>query len=320
MLNGIDVSQFQGTIDWKKLKADGVFVMIRANEGTPNSSHVLNIDTNFVTNLTQARELGIPHGIYHFSYPQYNTAVAEANFFCDLIQKNGGLQKDEILALDYEEVKNVSWAAVWLQTVEGIFGGYKPLIYMDLNFDQSENWLEVIKGGFGLWLAEYNGSKSFVVAPQWPVVAIRQWTDAEKIAGINGLVDGDVFNGNIDVFDKYGYQPPVIHKEVTTTVTQDPTVSETTSVPSSTSSSTADTSPTVSASTAQSDTSSATTQVSSTKSNTTTADTTNTSTAESTPQKTNNTYSYNNHIPLQPNWMLSWWSGLISLLKRIFNL
>jgi GH25 family lysozyme M1 (1,4-beta-N-acetylmuramidase) len=206
-MNGIDVSQFQGTINWQQLKADGVFVMIRANEGTPNSSTVPNVDANFVTNLTQARALGIPHGIYHFAYPQYNTAVTEANFFCNLIQNNGGLQKDEILVLDYEEVQNVSWAAVWLRTVSGIFGGYKPLIYMNLNFVQSQNWSEVISGGFGLWLAEYNGSKSFT-APQWPVVAMRQWTDAEKISGINGLVDGDVFNGGIAVFDKYGYQPP----------------------------------------------------------------------------------------------------------------
>lgn len=321
MLNGIDLSQYQGLVDFNTLKGEADFVWIRANYGTPNNSSVLNIDTQFERNKTLVRQVDIPHGFYHFAYPQYNSAQSEALYFASIID----IRQNELLALDFEEpVANpVEWALTFLQTLSNSFGGYKPLIYMNLNLSNSYDWSPVIDAGFGSWIAEYNGNKTMPVT-KWSVVAFKQWTSAATIGGINGLVDGDVFYGDINQFNKYGYQPPVIQKEITPTVTQNPTVSETTPVSSSTSSSTTDISPTVSVSPAQSVSTSDTTQISSVKSNTTTADTTNTSTAESTPQKTNNIYSStnipNNHIPLQPNWILSWWSGLISLLKRIFHL
>lgn len=62
MLKGIDVSEHQGVIDWNKVKAHVDFVMLRAGYGKNN------IDKQFERNIKECNRLGIPVGIYWFSY------------------------------------------------------------------------------------------------------------------------------------------------------------------------------------------------------------------------------------------------------------
>ena len=73
---GIDVSRWQGTIDWEKVKADGVeFAMLRAGYGQGN------IDAQFERNAGECTRLGIPFGVYWFSYA-YTPAMARREAQC----------------------------------------------------------------------------------------------------------------------------------------------------------------------------------------------------------------------------------------------
>lgn len=66
---GIDVSKWQGVIDWDKVKADGVeFAMLRAGYGQSG------VDEQFERNAQECTRLGIPFGVYWFSYA-YTTAL-----------------------------------------------------------------------------------------------------------------------------------------------------------------------------------------------------------------------------------------------------
>lgn len=208
MLHGTDISEFQGAPNWDTLNANSNFVMMRSCLGT------LRQDKQFQRNRSEARRvqaaagpLGI--GYYHYAYPQYavNTPQAEANFFCDNVLP---LQPGEVLALDFEEQyagDTVAWCLAFLQTVQGR-AGVKPLLYLNQSQVSGHNWQPVINAGFGLWLARYDYSASAPApATAWPVVAMRQWTDKDTVAGISGAVDGDTFYGDFAAFAHYGYQP-----------------------------------------------------------------------------------------------------------------
>lgn len=64
---GIDVSKYQGTIDWKKVKADGIdFVFVRAGYRGYETGKIV-IDTKFVENVKGAHDAGLEVGVYFFS-------------------------------------------------------------------------------------------------------------------------------------------------------------------------------------------------------------------------------------------------------------
>ena len=79
---GIDVSEHQGHIDWEKVKPQIDFSMIRAGYGQGN------VDKQFIRNITECNRLGIPCGVYWFSYA-YNVEMAkrEAEFCCGLVAR-----------------------------------------------------------------------------------------------------------------------------------------------------------------------------------------------------------------------------------------
>lgn len=207
-LYGVDVSQFQGNINWDALNASANFVIIRVGDGTI-------LDTQFKNNQEQARSeaakagpLGI--GYYYFADPTLLDAITSANWFCDQI--GGSLNEGEVLMLDLEGQIGpdpVGWSLAWLKEVERRMGA-KPLIYLNQSEVRSYNWTVVINNGNGLWLADYDGNKTGPgVETPWPVVAIRQWTDADHVNGVPEAVDGDTFYGSFNAFDAYGYHAAV---------------------------------------------------------------------------------------------------------------
>lgn len=82
MKKGIDVSQYQGDIDWKKVKNDGVeFAILRAGFGQNN------IDKKFYRNIYECSKVGMPIGIYWFSYAlNEEMARQEANYAVQAVQ------------------------------------------------------------------------------------------------------------------------------------------------------------------------------------------------------------------------------------------
>ena len=70
MLNGIDVSEFNGAIDWARVKASGRvdFAIIRSGLGWTDGDIALRRDKSFIENIRGCEANGIPYGVYHYSY------------------------------------------------------------------------------------------------------------------------------------------------------------------------------------------------------------------------------------------------------------
>lgn len=90
-LSGIDVSEHQGTIDWKKVKAAGIdYAMIRAGFGWEEIDD--QTDASLVQNVTGAKQAGLPFGLYHYSYADtVEEAKKEAEFLLDILEANNTL-------------------------------------------------------------------------------------------------------------------------------------------------------------------------------------------------------------------------------------
>jgi GH25 family lysozyme M1 (1,4-beta-N-acetylmuramidase) len=200
MIKGIDISSWQGQVNFTALPSDIEFVIARSSYGTGY------IDKQFARNIVELRKLpNKAHGFYHYAYPTYNKAEDEADWF---LQTVGTLQQGEFLCLDFEEryTDPVSWCLAFLNRVSHVLGGYKPLIYINKYLMTSYDWSPIVALGYGLWLAywDYNPDAPAPAGP-WSVTAIRQYSNHETVTGIAGNVDGNVFYGDLTQLRKYGY-------------------------------------------------------------------------------------------------------------------
>lgn len=200
MINGIDISSFQQTVSFDKLKEEVDFVIIRSSYGVGYT------DQYFAQNRDNARRVNLARGFYHYAYPEYNQPEDEADYFLSVI---GTPERGELLCMDIEENFNgdkVDWSYRFLNRIKEKLGGYNPLIYINLSTANSSDWGQVIQGNFGLWIAFYDNDPTTMPATPWSVVAMKQYTNTLTLDGIEGNVDGDVFNGTLDLFYKYGYE------------------------------------------------------------------------------------------------------------------
>ena len=137
---GIDVSRWQGAIDWEKVKADGVeFAMLRAGYGQGN------IDAQFERNAGECTRLGIPFGVYWFSYA-YTPAMArrEAQCCAEVASKytlSYPMAFDfEYDSVDYASKKGVAVTKALASSLVRAFCdevrelGYYPMVYANPNY------------------------------------------------------------------------------------------------------------------------------------------------------------------------------------------
>lgn len=185
VLHGIDVSVWQGTIDWKQVAMAGIsFAMIKRSEGTNVA------DPQFGTSWARAKLAGIPVlGAYHFAHPELNDPHAEARYFLSLLPP---LEAGDLVALDIELGRTQdrsSWALAWLGAVQAQLG-FPPLVYADE--DYITHWLgDPALAAYPLWLAAYSPSIPSSIGPWQQGAALWQYTEALQVPGINGNVDGD---------------------------------------------------------------------------------------------------------------------------------
>lgn len=213
MIVGNDVAKYQGDIDFGVYKNNTNFLICKATEG------VGYIDPKFTSNRDESRNAGIPLGFYHFARPDLgNQPDKEADYFLSII---GELREGKVLYLDYEcpnQIQaHVDWCKKWLDRVAEKTNGTKALIYLNQAQLRKFDWTQVVNGGYGLWVAAYlkttaepwySPQHNDFFKGQWKVVAMQQWTSTQKVPGIVGNVDGDVFFGDIATFKKYGYTKP----------------------------------------------------------------------------------------------------------------
>ena len=190
---GIDVSEWQGRIDFKKVAKAGIdIVYIRASEGTDY------IDPYFRENYEEAKKNGLKTGFYHYITAK-NTEEArqEARFFVSNIK---GTNPDCKLAMDFEIFEDLSKreineiSKVFLETVERL-SEKECVIYSDA-FNARETFDEELAKKYAIWIADY-----FVKEPanngKWSSWVGFQYTDRGKIKGIDGSVDRDYFTNGI---------------------------------------------------------------------------------------------------------------------------
>lgn len=193
---GIDVSRYQGDIDWEQVKAAGIeFAMIRAGFRGYGESGKLVEDANAQQNYENATAAGIKVGVYFFSQA---TSVAEAeeeaNYLLGLID---GWQLEMPVAYDWEclgaDYRTVN---VEPQTVTDcakafcrVFQqkGYDTLIYFNPSQSREMLYLEELVD-YGFWLAMYSDRMTYEYK-----VNMWQYTKEGRVPGIKGNVDIDLY-------------------------------------------------------------------------------------------------------------------------------
>lgn len=219
MLKGIDISVWQGDVDWSRVKDQVDFSIIRAGYGSGYK------DKKYDFNRRECIRLGIPHGLYWYAYPNLNSPEVEADSFLRVV---GEPEHGEILVLDFEEAypDPVGWSHKFLKRITEKMDGYKPMIYLNKHTVQSYDWSPVVKDNYGLWLAywDFDPEAELPELPYWKTVAMRQYTNKNSYAGIpSERVDGNVFYGDLDTFYKYGVQKDELAPEDPPPFNFDPT-------------------------------------------------------------------------------------------------
>lgn len=191
--DGIDVSKWQGEIDFASVADDGIkIVYIRAGAGSDYE------DPYFEKNYAGAKAAGLKIGFYHSMTASTEAeAVAEADFFTGLI---AGKEYDCLPAMDYGYIHNLSTAAAnanalsFLKEVKKKTGG-NAVIYTDA-YGAISVWNSEVASEALLWVAEYGVSEPKANG-KWSGYAGWQYTDTGKVSGISGDVDRDRFTKDI---------------------------------------------------------------------------------------------------------------------------
>lgn len=197
--NGIDVSDWQGYINYEEVKNAGIeIVYIKSSQGSNWK------DPYFETNYQNAKANGLKVGVYHFlTATNTEEAEAEANFFASCISEK---QIDCKLAMDYESfggadtytINQVSTA--FLRRTQELTGK-EMVIYSDL-YNASNVFEEELSNNYPLWLAYYGNYNNLrEINANWETWIGVQYEDNGLINGIRGYVDRDVYTEDIFLED-----------------------------------------------------------------------------------------------------------------------
>jgi GH25 family lysozyme M1 (1,4-beta-N-acetylmuramidase) len=183
---GIDVSKWQGNIDWAKVKAAGIeFAMLRGGFGKTTSQ----LDSKFEQNYRNAKAAGMPVGVYHYSYAKsVEDAKKEAQFCLSYLK---GKQFEYPIAFDIEDNSQANLGKSTLTAIAKAFceevekAGYYVCIYA--NLDWLKNRLDMIAlSDYDVWVAQWASKCTYGGA-----YGMWQYADKGRVNGIDGFVDLD---------------------------------------------------------------------------------------------------------------------------------
>lgn len=192
-IHGIDISHYQGKIDWEQLKNAMIkgcpvrFVIIKSTEGSSR------LDENFRENFNQARDFGFIRGVYHF-WSNKSTAREQAYYFLDQVHLTDG-DLPPVLDIEHKPAdKSVEDfqrdVLTWLHIVEDKYH-VKPIIYTYYKFKEQYLRAPVFED-YPYWIAHYYVDK-VQYKGKWK---FWQHTDVGKLPGIKGYVDFNIYNGS----------------------------------------------------------------------------------------------------------------------------
>lgn len=187
---GVDVSDWQGKIDWEKVKADGIdFAIIRCGFGSDEPGQD---DSQWIRNVQECERLDIPYGVYLYSYANNNTKARNEAAHTLRLLKDVDADPDYPVYYDLEDKLTrketpeeiVGYAKIFCSTIEA--AGYEAGIYA--NYDWWTNVLYDIPKDpafdqYDKWVAQY------YYRCDYKADEYRLWqcTSSGKVAGIYGL-------------------------------------------------------------------------------------------------------------------------------------
>ncbi len=193
---GVDVSEFQGEVDWNAVKAAGIdFAIVRLGYRGMTQG-LLFMDEFFERNLQGAKDAGLDVGVYFFSQAVTEAeALDEAEFVLDALNGRelrypvafdwelpvGGQSEEELRAQDADGAEVARFGAAFCEKIQE--GGYTPCVYTNKHcayeFFDLDQWKD-----YDLWYAEYQNAPSlYYDFRMW------QYTDSGTVPGIEGGVD-----------------------------------------------------------------------------------------------------------------------------------
>lgn len=186
MLKGIDVSTYQGNVDWAKVKPNIDFAIIRCGYG---SDYKTQDDNQFERNVTECEKLNIPFGVYLYSYAKTEAMVdSEVAHALRLIGKH----KPFCVYIDMEDssiagLGKASLTAAAKRFCEAVKAkGFKVGVYANQNWFR--NYLDVkalSEAGYSIWCAKYADEEPIISAK----FDIWQYSSSGSVDGIGGRVD-----------------------------------------------------------------------------------------------------------------------------------
>ena len=194
-IKGIDVSEFQGNIDWDKVKADGIkFAILRVGFGMDISSQ----DDKYIErNIEECERLGIPYGVYLFSYANtVEKAKSEAEHTLRIIK--GHTLK---MGVWYDIEDNKTSGSVGKEALTNIINTYCNTIKnagYDVGIYASLNWLNnkiesSVQDKWPVWVAQYYKECQYKKDYK-----IWQYASDGKVDGISGRCDMNYYYGELE--------------------------------------------------------------------------------------------------------------------------
>lgn len=188
ILRGIDVSKWQGDINWKKVSMSGIdFVMIRSSYGN------MHVDEKLNANVAGCEKYGIPYGFYHYSYADsVSDARKEARFFLKTIKKYSpeypivlDIENDHFKKMSRKQVTNIITA--FMTELEN--AGYYASVYSYANFFRDCVDMSKIKQ-YDIWIASW-GDEDKLNSVYDGQYGMWQYSATGTVNGIKGNVDLD---------------------------------------------------------------------------------------------------------------------------------
>lgn len=187
-LKGMDVSKWQGSINWSEVKKDGTeFAILREGWGKKSSTQ---IDKQFKRNYENAKSVGIPVGCYHYSYADsVLDARLEAEFCLENIR---GLKLEYPVCFDIEDREMLKLSNRQRTDIVKAFcgeiekAGYYAMFYCSAHWLNNYLIKDELIRKYDLWLAQWDVGTPAVSCGIW------QKSDKGTINGIVGNVDLDI--------------------------------------------------------------------------------------------------------------------------------
>lgn len=185
---GIDVSKWQGDINWKKVSNAGIdFAMIRSSFGDSN------VDVKLKENVKGCEKYGIPYGFYHYTYARnVSEAKKEARFFLKTIKK---YNPEYPVVLDIEESFYDSMSKKQVTDIICAFmeelenAGYYAMIYSYANFFKDNTTISRLEK-YDIWVACWGDTDKLNSSYDYHY-GMWQYSSTGKVDGISGEVDLD---------------------------------------------------------------------------------------------------------------------------------